>query len=190
MSRADLGFREAVLESFRFLELNYGFECVQADDTFVRFESDIMAVQVFHGRQSYEVDVEVIDLKRAASGYPPFHLADIMRYEGEHSDDVPQATTGPAVRRVVQELGRRMQRYGGDAAEGNPIYLRRLAVQREQESQRQMQDRRIAEIRQRAKTAWRRREYPTVIDLLSSIETELTASERKKLAYARGQAGA
>ena len=56
--RWKLGFKEAVLESFDYLR-SYGLECVQADVTFVRYDSPKTFVNVFHGRGSYELGVEI-----------------------------------------------------------------------------------------------------------------------------------
>jgi hypothetical protein len=52
------GFQEAVLDGFGFLRA-YGLKAVEKNPTFVRFESKKVFVNVFHGRGSYEICIEV-----------------------------------------------------------------------------------------------------------------------------------
>src|ERR1700680_1402044 len=56
--RAKLGFQEAVLSGFKFLS-EFGFRPVEQKVTFVRYESSQVFVNVYHGRASYELGVEV-----------------------------------------------------------------------------------------------------------------------------------
>jgi hypothetical protein len=53
-----LGFAEAVLANFEFLR-SYELRRVENDSTFVRFESEAVFVNVYHGRASFEIGVEV-----------------------------------------------------------------------------------------------------------------------------------
>src|SRR5687767_11892121 len=58
MDRWRLGFKEAVLANFGFLQ-QIGFKPVTEDVTFVRYESKTVFVNVYHGRASFEIGVEV-----------------------------------------------------------------------------------------------------------------------------------
>ena len=60
--RAKLGFREAVLSSFKFLN-DVGFRPVEQEMTLVRYESPEVFVNVYHGRASFELGVEIGRLK-------------------------------------------------------------------------------------------------------------------------------
>lgn len=57
--RDRLGFVDAVRRSFGFLTSEFEFNIVSQTPTMVRFEGDHVVVQVFHGRSSYILDVEV-----------------------------------------------------------------------------------------------------------------------------------
>src|SRR5215467_14672952 len=57
--RANLGFPAAVMSAFAFLTKDFSFRCVKRDVTFVRFESDAVFVNIYHGRASYELNVEI-----------------------------------------------------------------------------------------------------------------------------------
>lgn len=52
-----------MLSSFDFLRA-YGLKPVEEDVTFVRYESDAMFVNVYHGRGSFEIGVEIGRLDR------------------------------------------------------------------------------------------------------------------------------
>ncbi len=56
--RWKLGFKEAVVASFDYLS-SYGLQCVGTDVTFVKYDSPKVFVNVYHGRGSYELNVEI-----------------------------------------------------------------------------------------------------------------------------------
>ena len=58
-AREQFGFPEAVLASFRFLVEDFGFSVVEHEPTYVRFESREVFVNLYHGRGSYELGVEI-----------------------------------------------------------------------------------------------------------------------------------
>ena len=53
-----LRFAETVEENFSFLQ-GHGFKRVQSEPAFVRFESSCIHLNVYHGRQSFEVGLEI-----------------------------------------------------------------------------------------------------------------------------------
>jgi hypothetical protein len=56
--RAELGFREAVLSNFRFL-IDLGLHPVEEQVTLVRYESQAVFINIYHGRSSYALAVEI-----------------------------------------------------------------------------------------------------------------------------------
>jgi len=56
--RWQLGFQDSVLSSFDFLS-TYGLRPVEESATFVRYESSSVFVNVYHGRASFEIGVEI-----------------------------------------------------------------------------------------------------------------------------------
>lgn len=56
--RGKLGFRESALASFRFL-VDLGFRPVEEELTLVRYESPTVFVNIYHGRASFELGVEI-----------------------------------------------------------------------------------------------------------------------------------
>ena len=61
--REQLGFKDAVLSNFEFLH-TYGLKPVKQEVTFVRYESDAVFTNVYHGGASFEIGVEIGRLDR------------------------------------------------------------------------------------------------------------------------------
>ena len=82
--RFRLGFSEAVQSAFGFLQQDYGFRCVEAGPTFVRYESDLAFVNLYHGRASYELGFEV-GRRPDVRGQPESHytMAEILQLAAE-----------------------------------------------------------------------------------------------------------
>ena len=59
VERASLGFLEAATSEFMFLVEEFAFSCVKRDVTFVRYESKNVFVNIYHGRSSFELNVEI-----------------------------------------------------------------------------------------------------------------------------------
>src|SRR5437016_1220188 len=78
VNRRQLGFEEAVLRSFEFLR-SYDLKPVERTPTLVRFESKKVFVDVYHGRASFEIGVQV-GLKSRSEKYG---LGYIVSWAGE-----------------------------------------------------------------------------------------------------------
>jgi|SRR5581483_8757451 len=55
--RKALGFEDAVVRFFRFLEADNGFYRTEQSELGVRFESETVFIDVFHGLKDYEVGI-------------------------------------------------------------------------------------------------------------------------------------
>jgi hypothetical protein len=201
--RAMLGFTEAVIAHFGFLE-ERGFRCVKVDPTLVRYESERVFVNVYHGRSSYELVVEIghsaykpppMESVKHSEGYvgrpnseDMFTVWDIARYAGAPNVSETtslQASTADQVQSFVPKLAELVQRYGGPALEGDADFLEQVRRHRSEESRRLRRRDELRQARSYAVDAWRRSDYKEVVRLLEAFQSELTASEVKKLTYAR-----
>jgi hypothetical protein len=191
--RAALGLVEATVSAFEFLR-EYGFERVVAQPTFVRFESQAGFVNVFHGRSSYELGVEVGRWSNL-HGSPveeKFSLRDVIELTGK-ADEAglrPLATTEPAtLGRFVRILAEWTQTYARPALAGDKGFFNELGA-RSAERWRERQDEdRAAELRAEADDAWRRRDYSAVVQAYTALDElpaiSLSRSEQGRLDYAR-----
>ncbi len=188
--RDDLGFRRAVLDSFGFLVDEYGFRSAEEKPTLVRYESDTVGVRVYHGRQSYELDVEFIDLDGVENA-PPLKLLDVLRLEGKEQE-MPhgffQSSKPGGVRRLVDKLAQLTREYASEILRGNRMYFRRLSVLRSEMATKEELRRRASELRHAVDAAWRSGDYSRVVELFEELEEPLTPAEKKKLEIARRKA--
>jgi hypothetical protein len=188
-SRASLGFAEAVTSAFKFLVEDLAFRCVRKDVTIVRFESDSVFVNVYHGRISFELNVEIGE--RTVGGVlpeNPFTIEDIL-----HLVNPKQATnyrpyqvhTFDSVRKFVSELSRLTKEYAIPALKGDRHFFERLNDSRTQKSNAYMKELRLNRTRTEVETAWHQKNYPRVVELYDSMNADLTPAEAKRLAYAK-----
>jgi hypothetical protein len=66
--RGHLGFPQAVRDAFRFLQ-TFGFKEVGADDTIVRYATERVFLNIYHGRSSYELGIEIGPRSDQQKGY-------------------------------------------------------------------------------------------------------------------------
>ena len=181
--RADLHFERKVRGAFLFLE-EIGFIEVEAVPTLMRYQKGDVEVDVYHGRQSYEVGAGV-----TAFGVR-YAMSEIIRA----SDPVAAkayrnavATTPAGIADGLEELSSLMRRYGSDALRGDREFFSVLAKQREQWSEDYALDVLADQLRPRAEEAFRRGDYVMAAELYARIKGRLTQAEVKKLAVAQSR---
>jgi len=122
--RSRLGFREAVLANFSFLE-DKGLKPVQQDVTFVRYESDGVFVDVYHGRVSFELGVEIGRLAEPTKKYGLLRMAQTLAPKQE----VPSggaAREPDLLRRLIGRLAQQTRKYATPFLSGDAELFHRL----------------------------------------------------------------
>ena len=193
--RLRLGFTKAVEESFDFLRRDFGYRMVEARPTFVRFESSDAFVNVFHGRSSYELGVEIgrwleIDDETVEQ---KFSLGEVIALDHDPSrvGYRPFATTErEPLGRFVRQLGDWTRRFATQLLEGDRRAFDRLSYLRASNFQASQEGRRAAKLRVAATEAWRRKDWGRVVDAYEEIVSELRTvklepSELGRLRYAQ-----
>jgi hypothetical protein len=192
--RERLGFVDAVCRSFGFLTTEFGFTIVTQTPTMVRFEGNRTIVQVFHGRSSYVLGVEIGLKTPSRDGEVRYSLRELVALDESPGDvDYGEFQISSAVRlpAFVEQLAELTRRIGVKALEGDLEIFERLAEQRRREG-RVLTDASTAMwLREQAGKAWQDRDFASVVDAyaaLASLETvEMRRSETARLAYARRQ---
>lgn len=92
-----LGFTDVALHAFDFLR-EFGFSPVRVEETIVRFESKSVFVTVFHGRGSYQLNVEIGRLV----GREWYNLAELL---GPAAVRGCQVTTRPMLEQCLRHFG-------------------------------------------------------------------------------------
>lgn len=184
--RRMLRFPDAVLVHFAFLT-NDGFRPVLCEPTLARFESKRQIVTVYHGRQSYEVGLEIGPSATARVNKTPYSMSEIIRLvepdkAEEYRNYVAQDAEG--VEEGVRRLASLLRRYAAAGLFDDPDLFVRLERQRSAWKLNLARDLNLTQLRQKLDAAWRSRDYARVIDLLEPMRSELTSTELKKLEFA------
>lgn len=187
INRSNLRFAEEIQKHLSFLTKQYTFNVVFTNHTFVRFESDLVFVNVYHGRSSYELGIEIGRLgfpDEMAQGYTLSELIQLADSDKSAKFKLFAARTPDTVRKGVLQLARLFRTYADKALCGDHAIFGKLHRQREQWKKTFAREVLLAQSRPRAEAAFRRKDYQEVVRLLESLRDALTASELKKLQYA------
>lgn len=184
--RSELRFVEAVEAAFSFLVEKLGYRlAITEPPTFVRYESGTMFFNVYHGRQSYELNVEVGSIADPVGR--SYRLPDVLgALLG--SDDKRrtyfQASNREAVRRCVQQIADLVARHYGPVLRGDIQVLDRIAAHTSDKSEADTREVVQRPVREAAEKAWHAKDYAKVHELYASIQNNLTLVERKRWEYA------
>lgn len=187
IDRATLAFPEAVRSEFGFLP-RHRFRCVHTEPTFVRYESDKIFVNIYHGRSSYELGIEVGPLYSSVELDMGYSLSALIRLVAPEEGAAYRsfvATTPKEVQIGVKLLGEKFQAYGWDLLWGDPDIFTKLKTQRAQLSETFAMEVLARQVRPKAEAAFRSKDYREAIRLYDSIRNQLTPVELKKLDYAQ-----
>jgi hypothetical protein len=191
--RCKLGFKEAVLASFDFLR-SYGFGCVSAEPTLVRYETSgplsgkDLFVNVYHGRGSYELGVEIGPRDRdQATLALPLIVEWASRQKGESLDQqtIFQASTREGVQQFVPKLAELVQKYATPFLEGDPAAYQSAADSLRRGSALCEKEMQLRRVREQADAAWHDKDYGQVVSLYEPFQEDLTQSEGMRLEYAK-----
>lgn len=190
-SRSRLRFEEAVLGAFAFMITDFGYRVVESVVTRVRYESAAVFVNVFHGRSSYEIGVEIGPQTNSRSseldGEERYSLWDICLLEGAQgvtTKSFLQASTPDRVLDAVEKAAALLKEYGGDALRGDPSYFARLGEAHTVRFHAEQSATLLQRIQGDLDAAWGRKDFAAVVALLEGVP-ELPPRESRRLEYAR-----
>ncbi|MGR4876190.1 hypothetical protein [Pseudoxanthomonas sp. LARHCG66] len=178
--RSQLHFTTKVRKAFSFLA-NEGFTEVEALPTLVRYQKGGVEVDVYHGRQSYEIGAGI-----SISG-TRYAMSEVVRAGDPEVAKTYRnmvATTHEGIVAGLEELSALMQRYGATALRGDSRYFSMLEGQRKQWAKEYALDVIESQLRPQAEEAFRRRDYSKVVELYGRIKERLSPVEVKRLALA------
>jgi hypothetical protein len=188
--RGRLGFREAVRTSFRFLN-ELGLRPVEEKETFVRYESSAVFVNVYHGRASFELGVEIGRLKDPNE---KLTLYDIVAWAGAEEKEgfgqhvVFQVSSPEGIREFVPKLARLAEEYGTPFLKNEASAYHGALEARSRGSAEYAKQVNLRSVRSKAQTAWHAKDHARVVELYGSMRNDLTEIEAKRMAYAEQQA--
>lgn len=189
--RAKLGFQEAVLSSFKFLT-DLGFAPVEQKVTFVRYESSEIFVNVYHGRASYELGVEIgrlkgPDEKDKLSIGSVVDWAGAYKVEGFGQHVMFQVGTREGVQEFVPKLASLVKKYAIPLLRHDASAWSTALETQALRWTEYVKETNLKSVRAKAEEAWQAKDYARVVELYAPVREELTEVEAKKLAYAEQQ---
>lgn len=188
--RGALDFESVAIDVFSFLETDNGFRCIHRSPTHVRFESDTVFVNVYHGRSSYELGVEV---GRLADGEDSrFRLPTIVAALGDGEKEPKsffQASEREAVRSCLAQLGGLVKSYCTDLLRGDEEAFRRVQRVAERIGDELTEHYAHAPLRRKAEAFWAEKKYVDALLIYEQFSDSLTPIERKRVAFAKRHSG-
>jgi len=179
--RTRLNFADAVQRAFAFLT-DLGFVQVETSPTIVRYHKGDVEVDVYHGRQSYELGFEI---GRDGAKYTLSELIRIadpktaVRYRNF------VATTQSTLTEGLRSLAELIKRYGQRALQADPEFFVALGRQRKSWVEGYALEVLEGQLRPKANKAFRQGNYREAAELYERIRPGLTPTELRKLAIAR-----
>lgn len=183
--RANLHFERKVRVAFKFLE-DIGFVEVEALPTLVRYFKTGVEVDVYHGRQSYEVGAGITGFGTR------YAMSEIIRASDQEAAKRYRSavvTKEEGLAESLEELSLQMKRYGIPALQGNSEFFSSLNNQRKQWLEEYALDVLAEQLRPQAHKAFQRGDYSIAVELFSRIQARLSTAELKKMAIAKARAG-
>lgn len=188
--RRKLRFAEAVEEQFGFLQ-EHGFRRVQSEPSFVRFESRHAYVNIYHGRQSFEIGLEVGSFI-VGEEETSYSMSEIIRLVEPSKADGYRNYAARSLNDVtegVRALALLFRRYFEAGVLDDSDLIERLRKDRETWSWKYAKEVNLTHARQNLDIAWRAKDYAKVVELLRPLRDALTPTELHKLEYAERHAG-
>lgn len=186
--RSLLRFAEEVKAHFSFLETS-GFRCVRAEATFVRFESPTASVNVYHGRRSFEIGLEMESTPSPTDAYSFSEILRLVdREQGERYRNYA-THTAQGVAEGVARLAELFQRCIAAGILNDRQLFARLKVQRVELARNYALETQLEQARRKSEAAWRAKDYAAVVAALKPLRAALTAAEVGKLEFAERQCG-
>jgi hypothetical protein len=180
-------FAETVQRNFKFLVVR-GFRLVRADPTFVRFESPWLFINLYHGRRSYEIGLELGQIGRPEDEDQPYPMSALLEAVG--SSDAKNylnytARNMDAVDAGVARLAKLFNQNITEEFLARRDLFNLLKQQRKSRADSFALKTNLEQARSIVEPAWRTKDYKKVVEILLPLSEHLTASERKKLEYAK-----
>jgi hypothetical protein len=184
--RAQLEFKEAVLSSFAFLK-SYDMKPVQEEITLVRFKSATSFINVYHGRSSFELGIEIGRLNNPnekISLYDAIAWAGAVETEGFGKHVAFQVSNRKDVQEFVFKLAKLVKKYAEPFLKGDATAYQAVKAASLKNTAKYVEQINLKRIRAKAEIAWHDKNYSQVAELYGSMREHLTSVEIGRLTYA------
>lgn len=183
--RINLDFSLFVKEKFCFLENDFDFSLGEIETTIVRYRSPLMVVNVYHGRQSYEIGFEICKIDEepiACFSLPVILRAVTPAYKGQIFF---QASERDAIEQCVKTIAKLVEEHCAGLLRGNSNDLKAVQEMQKEMTIEVTKQYTVAPVKNKAIVAWQRRDYLTVVTLYEAVKNDLNDIEKQRLKYAK-----
>jgi len=181
--RSFLRFADEVKREFAFLD-SHKFRCVRAEMTFVRFESPPCAINIYHGRRSYEIGLEV----EFSQSNDTYSFSEIMRLGKCNQDEQYRRFTANSVNGIatgVHELADRFRKCVDiDILYDERSYFRLKELRKEWIENYALKVE-LLQARKKSNEAWKKTDFYQFVEVLTPLQEHLSQVESRKFEYAR-----
>ena len=184
ISRGSLGFEAIVRERFSFLR-QFGFREIDARSTIVSYGNGNLGVTIYHGRQSYEVGVEI---GRRGQWFPSDLAIAAVDKDAYRKYRRPAATTKTALACAVARQASLVRKYAEPALRGDRSFFLRLGETGDLLVRERVAAALVSRTKPMAAAAFRERRYADAVKLYESMLDHLSVADKAKLAAARRRA--
>lgn len=187
-------FEKIARKEFAFLETEYCFQVTtlkpeNADRIVIQYRSESVYLMLHYGPPEYALDFSFgrlgIEDQEDAHG---FTSGDLLYLDGtDNWSDYPgySAYELSNLREFLPKLAQLLRECGHSCLRGDDTAFETMAIRRQEDCDRWHKGQERDRIASQAEIAWRDRDFGKVIALYSSIESNLTAVEEKRLEYAK-----
>jgi len=182
-------FAESVLEEFDFLR-SAGFSLESSDATCVRFCSALYHINVYHGRHSFEVHLEVERAFEASEPRKAFGFQTLVRvFDEDASRNLPVASgvsDEAGIRSAVHILAAQFRRYIDlSRFQSADLWSCLLAANEKQIAESPYPKASADDLHRRFDALWKDQRYKELVNFFSPLRDYLGEIERNKLDIAK-----
>lgn len=196
-ARVEAGFAQVVRGAFEFLERDHGFRVAREESTLVRYEGGRRFVNVFWGRGSYELGVEVgrwvdLDGKIVEQRFGLDFVVALTSDPESIGFRSFSATDRAGIESFVPQLAGWTRDFVEPALADGDGAFELMSARSAQESERFLQEGRASTLRARAAAAWGAHNFADVVlayrEMIDELPlVQLQRSEIGRLRYAEGK---
>lgn len=176
-------FSNLAQQAFAFLE-DAQFRTTKCEENLVQYESSQVCVLVYWDRGQLDASIELRPTGKRKEG--SFSVCDILDMQQAEIPERPFMVGDESkLGFLLERLASAIKAHAQPALNGDRMFFRRLETFRSAKGAAYLREIELHDIRSKAEIAWKKRDFEKLVGFYSGIENELSASERKKLNYAK-----
>ena len=186
IQREPLKFNIAAKETFNWLGKEYGFRCIVQKSTFVRFENEDLFINIYHGRMSYEINLE---FGRKSDAGQIFHIDNLLQLykPGDGDYFYYAATNQESVVEGLKKLSELFKNLGASILGGDYSLFDKLRKNSDKLVDERILNQKIKLSKLKAEEAFKKKDYVTAVKFYKEAFNFLSDLELKKLKYAQNK---